>query len=154
MKFEKCVKNTFLVIGKEGSTKDGPGFIGKLWEDANSHFDEVKPLAKKDEHDKILGIWGVMSDFSRSFHPWENGFSQGLYLAGVECYEGAKAPAGWKKWIVPGYEYICAQNEGEDTFAKGIAYLQENGLTLAGAAFDFNCPSTGKGYTFFPIRKL
>ena len=29
---------------------DGQGFIQKLWEDANSHFIEVQPLAKKDEN--------------------------------------------------------------------------------------------------------
>lgn len=35
-----------------------------------------------------------MSDFSRSFHPWED-FSKGLYLAGVECSDDAEAPDGW-----------------------------------------------------------
>ena len=38
MKIEKCIKETFVVIGKEGSTKDGQGFIQKLWSDANSHL--------------------------------------------------------------------------------------------------------------------
>ena len=42
MKIEKCEKGSFVVIGKEGSTLDGPGFIQKLWDDANSHFDEVR----------------------------------------------------------------------------------------------------------------
>ena len=35
----------FCVIGKEGSTADGPGFVQRLWEDANGHFSEVEPLA-------------------------------------------------------------------------------------------------------------
>ena len=47
MKMERCEKESFVVIGKEGSTSDGAGFIQKLWEDANSHFEEVKHLEKK-----------------------------------------------------------------------------------------------------------
>ena len=42
MKIKKCRKESFSVIGKEGSTEDGIGFIQKLWDDANSHFDEVR----------------------------------------------------------------------------------------------------------------
>ena len=38
MKAEKCIKESFVVIGKEGSTLDGEGFIQSLWMDANSHF--------------------------------------------------------------------------------------------------------------------
>ncbi len=38
MRIEKCVKESFVVIGKEGSTLDGEGFIQRLWADANSHF--------------------------------------------------------------------------------------------------------------------
>lgn len=41
---EKRIKESFVVIGKEGSTLDGDGFIQKLWADANSHFDEVRHL--------------------------------------------------------------------------------------------------------------
>ncbi|WP_373889721.1 hypothetical protein [Paludicola sp. MB14-C6] len=47
MDIQKCVKESFTVIGKEGTTNDGQGFIDKLWEDANSHFNEVEHLAKK-----------------------------------------------------------------------------------------------------------
>lgn len=84
MKTDRCKKESFIVIGKEGATTDGADFIQKLWDDANSHFREVAHLAKKDENGNIRGIWGAMSDLSRSFQPWE-GFDQGLYLAGVEC---------------------------------------------------------------------
>ncbi|ABX43484.1 GyrI-like domain-containing protein [Lachnoclostridium phytofermentans] len=154
MNIEKCIVDSFIVIGKEGSTKDGDGFIEKLWDDANSHFNEVSHLAKKDDNGNLLGIWGVMSDFSHSFNPWENDFSQGLYLAGVECLDGSEAPLGWTKWVVPGYEYIYVENENNDTFQNVIKYLQENNITLAGAVHDFNCPETGKGYMFFPIRRL
>ena len=153
MKIERCEKESFVVIGKEGSTLDGAGFIQRLWDDANSHFEEVQHLAKKDENGKLGGIWGAMSDFSRSFQPWED-FERGLYLAGVECYDDAEVPDGWTKWVIPGYEYIYTVCEEEDTFSKVITYMKENGISLAGAVHDFTCPQTGKNYMFFPIRKL
>ena len=31
MNIEKITKAAFVVIGKEGSTNDGEGFIGRLW---------------------------------------------------------------------------------------------------------------------------
>ncbi len=154
MNINKCIKESFVVIGKEGSTKDGEGFIQRLWEDANAHFSEVVALAKKDEQGNLLGIWGAMSDFSHSFNPWEEGFSQGLYLAGVECENSAEAPAGWTKWTIPGYEYVYVECEDGNTFPNTLAYLAENQLTLAGAVHDFTCPESGKNYMFFPIRKL
>lgn len=153
MKIEKCKKESFAVIGKEGSTNDGEGFIGSLWEEANTHFEEISHLAKKDENGALCGIWGAMSDFSRSFKPWED-FSRGLYLAGAECEDAAEAPEGWTKWVIPSYEYIYAECEGDDTFSNVIRYLEENGIPLAGAVHDFTCPQTGKNYMFFPIAKL
>lgn len=153
MKIEKCTKESFVVIGKEGTTNDGNGFIQKLWDDANSHFNEIAHLAKKDDKGNLLGIWGAMSDFSRSYNPWDN-FSQGLYLAGVECLDDAEAPHGWTKWVIPGYEYIYAENKSDDTFPGVIKYLEENNISLAGAVNDFNCPETGENYMFFPVRRL
>lgn len=150
----KCRKEHFVVIGKQGSTNDGDGFIQRLWEDANSHFYEVEQLAKKDEKGNLAGIWGAMSDFSHSFFPWEDGFTKGLYLAGVECAESAEAPAGWTRWDVPGYEYIYVENENGNVFSDVIQYLQENGIELVGAVHDFTCPETGKSYMFFPINKI
>ena len=38
MKIEEVYKDSFVVIGKEGSTQDGDGFIQRLWQEANSHF--------------------------------------------------------------------------------------------------------------------
>ena len=153
MKIETYEKESFVVIGKEGATTDGAGFIQKLWDEANSHFGEIAHLAKKDEDGNISGIWGAMSDFSRSFQPWE-GFQKGLYLAGVECNEDAKAPDGWAKWVIPGYEYIYVERENDHTFSEVIRYMKGNGIALAGAVHDFTCPQTGKGYMFFPIREL
>ena len=139
MKIEKCKKGFFVVIGKEGATTDGIDFIQKLWDDANSHFGEVSHLAKKDGNGNISGIWGAMSDFSRSFRPWVD-FNKGLYLAGVECNEGAETPAGWTKWVIPGYEYIYAERENDGVFPEVIQYLQEHDIALVGAVHDFTCP--------------
>ena len=152
MKIEKCVKESFVVIGKEGSTLDGSGFIQKLWEDANSHFDEVASLAKKDENGNFVGFWGAMSDLSRCFKPWEDNFSKGLYLAGVECNDDAIAPIGWTKWIVPGFEYIYVESEGNNTFSEVIEYMEKENIPLVGAVHDYTCPITGKNYMFFPIK--
>ena len=58
METNKCIKESFVVIGKEGSTNDGTDFIQKLWADANGHFGEVAQLAKKDEKGNIVGVWG------------------------------------------------------------------------------------------------
>lgn len=154
MKVERCVKESFVVIGKEGSTEEGVGFIQRLWEDANNNFQEIAHLAKMDEEGKLVGIWGAMSDVSHSFLPWENHFSKGLYLAGIECNDEAEAPNGWTKWVIPGYEYLYVENESPNTFSDVIQYMEEHQMKLVGAAHDFNCPQTGKGYIFFPIRLL
>ena len=146
-------KEAFVVIGKEGSTMDGEGFIQKLWDDANSHFAEVSHLAKRDENGSLVGVWGAMSDFSRSFKPWKDGFHKGLYLAGVECVDHAQAPNGWTKWRVPGYEYLVVENH-DGAFNKTIEHMRKNGISLAGAVHDFTDPATGKGYLYFPIREI
>ena len=154
MKIEKQMKSSFSVIGKEGSTLDGQGFIQKLWEDANSHFDEVQSLAKRDEDGNLVGIWGAMSDCTHSFKPWEENFSKGLYLAGIECTDDAQAPDGWTKWTIPGYAYLCAEVVGERTFSEVLGYMNANGIALAGAVHDFTSPSDGKSYLYFPIRRI
>lgn len=154
MNMEKCMKEAFAVIGKEGSTEDGPGFVQNLWAEANAHFAEVAHLAKKDENGNLVGIWGAMTDFSRSFLPWEDGFSRGLYLAGVECVDDAQAPEGWGKWNVPGFEYLRVECDHDGVFPEMIDYLRENGISLAGAVHDFTCPQTGKNYMYFPIGRI
>ena len=154
MKIEKCIKKAFVVIGKEGSTLDGKEFIQNLWADANSHFNEVQHLAKKDGSGNIVGIWGAMSDFSHSFKPWEDNFSKGLYLAGVECVDNAEVPEGWTKWVIPGYEYIYVACGEGNTFSQVINYMNQNNISLVGAVHDFTCPQTGKNYMFFPIRSI
>lgn len=155
MEIKRCIKESFSVIGKEGSTKDGNDFIRKLWEEANRHFDEIAPLAKREKDGAVSGIWGAMSDFSRSFQPWEDQYSQGLYLAGAEAADDAEAPEGWVKWTIPGYEYLYVKNTGENLFSEVIAYMKEEGLELAGAVQEFNCPKEQRQeYLCFPIRRL
>ena len=154
MKIETCVKDAFVVIGKEGATSEGPGFIQRLWAEANGNFGEVQHLAKTDAMGNLAGIWGAMSDCAGTFNPWEDGFSKGLYLAGVECVDDAQAPEGWTKWTVPGYEYLRAEVEGETTFPEVLDYMAANQMELVGAVHDFTNPTDGKNYMFFPIRKI
>ena len=147
------IKEKFVVIGKEGSTFDGEGFVQKLWDDANRHFGAVAHLAKKNANGNIVGIWGAMSDLSRSFKPWEDGFGKGWYLAGVECNEHAEAPDGWVKWTIPGYEYIVVENH-QGAFEATLGQMNEEGISLVGAVHDYADPATGKGYLYFPIREV
>ena len=154
---KKCIKLSFSVIGKKGSTNEGNGFVNKLWENANNHFNEIECLAKKDEKGDILGIWGLMSDFSRNFKPWEVNFTKGLYLAGVEVIDDVDAPDTWVKWTVPAFEYlyIKVDKEYKEAFSYVLDYMDNNNIELAGAVFDYNCPEeNGQLYLFFPIRKL
>lgn len=154
MTVEKITLDSFAVIGKLGSTEDGPGFIQALWADANAHFAEIAPLAVMTGQGTPAGVWGAMSDMSLSFRPWDEGFTKGLYLAGAECRMDAEPPAGWVKWIMPAYEYLRAENEGPDTFSRMLQYLNYTGQTLAGAVHDFTDPATGRGYMYFPVRRL
>ena len=149
---EKITKDAFCVIGKVGSTNDGEGFIKKLWEAANSHFDEIASLAVYRENGSLAGLWGAMTDFGFSFSPWEDNFSKGFYLAGVEAKTDAIAPKGWKKWIIPGFEYLKVEVNSPDVFTDTIAYMKENAIPLVGAVQDFTDPETGKAYMLFPIK--
>ena len=154
MKIERIRKSAFSVIGKEGSTDAGPGFIQALWTEANTHFSEVAHLAKKDETGSFSGFWGAMTDFSRTFQPWEDQFTKGFYLAGVECEDDTIPPEGWTKWSLPGFEFLRAECDRPDLFPVMIAWLEENDISLAGAVQDFTCPKTGKTYMYFPVRIL
>lgn len=62
----RLIKSSFSVIGKEGSTLDGEGFIQRLRNEANGHFAEIKHLAKRAEDGSLVGIWGAMSDHTHS----------------------------------------------------------------------------------------
>lgn len=152
MGVSRLIKQSFTVIGIEGSTNDGSDFIERLWNDANARFVEIVDLCKRDESGGFVGFWGAMSDFSRSFRSWE-GFSQGLYLAGAECEDNAESPNGWTKWVVPAFEYLCFDC-AEFEFGQAIDYVRRGGFSVVGAAQDFTAPRTGKGYMYIPIRKF
>lgn len=151
---ERWLKPAFSVIGIEGSTEDGPGFIPALWEKANARFSEAAGLAKCSQDGTPLAVWGAMTDFSRTFTPWEEGFSRGLYLAGVECRDNALPPAGWVRWDIPGFEYIRVENNIPDAFAHGLQLLHAEGFPLAGAVQELTEPASGKSFLCFPVRRL
>lgn len=151
---EKITLSSFAVIGIEGSTNDGTDFVARLWQEANARYAEVELLAQKDEQGRPVGFWGAMSDFSRKFQPWEEGFSKGLYLAGVQCKPDAQPPAGWTKWILPSYECYRVLADEAEVFSKMLCWLEENDVKLAGAVQDFTDPATGQNWMIFPVRKL
>ncbi len=152
MKIERISKPAFSVIGKEGSTAEGEGFVQQLWAEANAHFAQVRPFAVTVDG-QPAACWGLMSDPSRRFQPWEDGFSKGLYLAGIECVPDAQAE-GWTVWTAPASEYVRVECEDGYPFQEGLRYLKEQGLTLAGAAYDHTDLRTGRSYLYFPIARL
>lgn len=150
MEYEKINLPAICVIGKVGSTNDGEGFVQKLWKEANSHFDEVSHLAMKNPDGSLVGFWGAMTNFNFEFKPWEDNFTKGLYMAGVEVASEARAPKGWKKWIIPGFEGLKVKVTGPDTFSKMIDYMKEQKIELVGAVQDFTDPKTQTAYMIFP----
>lgn len=94
-----------------------------------------------------------MTDFSRSYKPWTEHFTRGLYLAGVECIDNAIAPDGWTRWTVPTFEYLAVESWTENIFSTTIAFMKENKLPLAGSVHDFTEPKTGKAFMLFPMRR-
>ncbi len=153
MNIERISKPAFAVIGKEGSTEDGAGFVQRLWQEANAHFGEIAHLAKRDDRGNLAGLWGAMTDMSRSFRPWDD-FSRGLYLAGAEVRDDAEPPEGWVKWVVPALESLRVEHEDENTFNAMLDYLKAQNTPLAAAVQEYTCPLTGKEYILFPVRRL
>lgn len=49
MRIETVLKDSFVVVGKEGSTSDGDGFIQRLWSEANAHLGKSRTWSKKME---------------------------------------------------------------------------------------------------------
>ncbi len=152
MEYKIVNKPAFSVIGRLGSTEAGEGFIARLWQQANENFSEVAPLAKKKADGSFAGFWGLMSDMGMNFAPWEDGFTRGLYLAGVEVESGAEAPEGWVKWDAPAREYLVAL-AGPEAFSLALEHIKEQGWTLSGAVYDFTDPGSGEASQYFPIDK-
>lgn len=152
MKYRFETLPAFRVTGIAGSTDDGPDFIGRLWDEANARFGEISAYAILDENGAPR-VWGLMSDMSMEFRPWENGFTRGRYLAGVETAPDAPVPDGWTVWTSPAYEYLVAPQEDPGSFGLAIEYIAANGLALAGAAYDRTIPGVGS-FIYLPVRKL
>lgn len=159
MTVEILDKQSFSVIGKlgQGNSNQGSTWVPPLWEAANGNFGEIEKLAKRDESGNIVGIWGAMSNIDDSFNRWS---SQGKYLAGCEVIDGATAPEGWTKWIIPSYKFLvvkCNQESYEYIFNHMInEYMPEHHYKLAGAVHEFFQPQENDGglYLYFPIEKL
>ena len=144
------------VIGKMGlNTREHPA-APALWAEANSHFGEVAALGKRGEDGNYTGFWGAMSDTGLRFLPWEDGFTRGLYLAGVEAESGAEAPEGWTRWVLPARRWLVAEVEQDrygEVFTQVIREVIPGlGLRLSGAACDFIEPATGKTELYFPVQ--
>ena len=142
------------LVGREGSTAEGEGFITRLWSDLEAHFSEIAHLIDPDEAGNPRAFWGAMSDCARTFAPWEDDFTRGLYLAGPQYRADAEPPEGWSRWDIPALECLLCKAEGIETFHQGIAYLKARGIPLAAAVQDFTDPATGQSYMLFPIKRL
>ena len=143
------------IIGREGLCTKEKNVVRELWEQADLRFREVADLGMKNPDGSFVGFWGAMSDETRSFLPWSEDYSRGLYLAGIEVYEDAAVPDGWVKWVMPARTYLVTEvdpDHYEETFRDVIDRLiPELGLKLAGAVCDFTEPATGQNKLFFPV---
>ena len=144
------------IIGKEGLCTKEKNTAQDLWRQANSDFREIADLGMKNADGSFVGFWGAMSDETMSFLPWTDGFSKGLYLAGVEVYEDTPVPDGWVKWVMPARKYLVTEVHPEnyrELFEYVIkSLIPELGLRLAGAVCDFTEPATGQNKLFFPVE--
>ena len=143
------------IIGREGLCTKEKNVVQELWQQANANFSDVAELGMKNADGSYVGFWGAMSDVTRSFQPWEDGFTRGLYLAGVEVNEDALVPDGWVKWVLPARKYLVTEVTPEsygEIFRNVIdSLIPELGMKLAGAVCDFTEPATGQNKLFFPV---
>lgn len=157
MKYELIHKGSFRVIGVEGSTKEGPGFIPKLYESLKKRSPEIDGLIQKNADGAIDGTYGLMSDFSHALKPWEDNFSSGLYLAGYELKdEATKIPAGWTVWTVKEQDYLLARLEEGDEYKKVFSdfiyfFIPYELKSLSGAVFDYYSAKTKQACLLFPV---
>lgn len=152
-----CELPSVAVIGIEGRAEQGHNPAPALWQTTSARFGEVEALALRDENGVPVGLWGAMSDLSRSFLPWEDGFSRGLYLAGVQVSSDAQPGEGWTKWTLPAFACLRVKAEGDyaAAFQAGLDELARRGLSLAGAVQECQRPAEGgQLYLFFPFKRL
>ena len=154
-KYEIIDLPEIAIIGREGLCTKEKNVVQDLWQQANSNFGDVADIGMKNADGSFVGFWGAMSDKTKSFMPWTDDFSRGLYLAGVEVYEDAAVPDGWVKWVMPARKYLVTEVQAEN-YGKVFEYaikslIPELGLKLAGAVCDFTEPATGQNKLFFPV---
>lgn len=146
------------IIGKAGLCTKERNIVMELWEEANSHFEEVTALAMKEADGSFTGFWGAMSDEAMSFKPWTDNFSRGYYLAGIEVSKDIEAPMGWTKWILPERMYLkvlVESGEYTELFDEVInKIIPDRNLRLSGAVCDYIEPKTSKNYLLYPVENL
>ena len=145
---ERITLPAYSVIGREGCTDDGAGIIQTLWATANERFAEIATMASQP-----LTLWGAMGAPDGSLQPWQDGFTKGRYLAGIQVPGDAVPPADWTKWDFPAYEAIVLPMT-ETAFGEGLKLLEREGLTLALAVQERTDPSKGETLLVFPIKLL
>jgi hypothetical protein len=145
--------DSFALLGKEGSSSEGPGFVEKLWNAAERGLPEILPALKTDKFGPLY--WGAMSSRARDLSPWNHDFKEGLYLAGFEMLDPKLlAPEKWVKWEIPARKYFVIK-VGADygrSFAEGLKALQKEGYVLSGAVFDHL--AKGILYLYYPIEAI
>ncbi len=155
MNYEIIDLPQIAIIGKEGLCTKEKNAVQDLWQQANSNFSEIAELGMKNADGSYVGFWGAMSDEKRSFLPWTEDFSRGLYLAGLEVHEDTPVPAGWVKWVMPARKYLVTEvtpdSYGEIFRSVMNSLVPELGMKLAGAVCDFTEPATGQNKLFFPV---
>lgn len=157
MEFQMIDLPEITIIGKEGFCTAAHSVVQALWQEANSHFTEIAPLAKRNADGSFTAFWGAMSDESRAFLPWTEGFSRGYYLAGAETTADQVAPIGWTKWTLPARTY-CKIAVSSDSYGSTFQQMLQqelpaHGLRLCGAVCDLTDPATGTNYLMFPVVK-
>lgn len=147
---------TIFVIGKEGSglAEEGPSWVPMLWDQMNSHFDEIIELLA-DQEMKDLHLWGLMSDREHWLDPWQR---EGRYLAGVQVPEAAIPPEGWVRWELPPMSYLTVKASAEKIEDATNLMLGEifplKNLELTGAIHEHYLPHFAEGEVelYFPFK--
>ena len=96
-------KEAFAVIGKEGSTAEGEGFIQKLWQEAQRPFRGDRPPG---EAGPGRGAGGHLGGPSTDFFPLPSGpgrtaFARACTWRGWSAPTRRRRAAGWTKWTIP-----------------------------------------------------
>ena len=66
MDVERIVQPAYCVIGHEGSTADGEGFVMRLWQLSNERFAEAAHLAKREADGRLLDeLWRESKEYLR-----------------------------------------------------------------------------------------